>query len=374
MGPLKGIKVVELAGIGPAPIVGMMLADLGAEVILVERATENPNAASDIDPNKMGDTAFFKRGKKSIALDLKKTESVEAVLQLVDGADVFIEGFRPGVVARLGLGPDICLARNPQLVYGHMTGWGQTGPLSQAAGHDMNYLSVTGALHHSGLPGDAPFPTPTIIGDVGGGSLIMMVGIVSALHHARSSGEGQVIDSAICDGSIYNLSLLATICAQGVVDDSTRGNDFFSAASPWCNTYECADGRFVTVQAIEPNFYQELITLCGFGDDPDFANQYDKARWPSAKTKMTRLFLSKSQTDWNELLEGTDACYAPVLNIAEASSHPHNIARENFIRKGDYLQPAPAPKFSVTPQEVGDIPSVGQHTVEILAELKAGLG
>lgn len=367
MGPLKGIKVVEIAGIGPAPVTGMMLADLGAEVILVERKGENPNAAIIKSAN-MDSTAFFKRGKQSIALDLKQPQSVDIVLKLVAQADVLIEGFRPGVMERLGLGPEVCLGLNKKLIYGRMTGWGQKGPLAQSAGHDINYLSLTGALHYSGLAGDTPYPTPTLLGDVGGGAMSLALGITSALLHAQRSGEGQVIDAAICDGTIYNMTLLASLREQGMISEE-RGQDFFSAGSHWCNTYICADGRYITVQALEPNFYRELITRCGFEQDPDFGQQHNPKLWPAARNKMADLFAGKTQAQWCETLEGTDACFAPVLTLPEAAEHPHNQARNNFLNTEGVLQPAPAPKFSSTPQEVGGIPVSGEHNEMVLRQL-----
>jgi crotonobetainyl-CoA:carnitine CoA-transferase CaiB-like acyl-CoA transferase len=345
----------------------MILADLGAEVILVERKTFNPNAVS-VDPTFMGSAAFFKRGKRSIALDLKKSESIELVLALVSKADMLIEGFRPGVMERLGLGPEICFEHNASLVYGRMTGWGQTGPLAQAAGHDLNYVSTSGALHYCGMPGDAPFPTATVIGDVAGGSLHLALGMVSALLHAQRSGEGQVVDAAICDGAAYMMTLFASIREQGTIGD-VRGEDFFTGGSHFCNTYLCADNRYVTVEALEPDFYRELITLCGFADDVDFAEQHKKASWPAAKEKMTRLFASKTQAEWCDLLEGTDACFAPVLSLNEAAAHPHNKARRNFQELDGIIQPAPAPKFSKTPPQMGSVPALGQHGLEIMQEI-----
>jgi len=367
VGPLKGYKVVEIAGIGPAPVAGMILADLGAEVILVERKTFNPNAVS-IDPTFMGSAAFFKRGKRSIALDLKKSESIELVLALVSKADMLIEGFRPGVMERLGLGPEICFEHNASLVYGRMTGWGQDGPLAQVAGHDLNYASISGALHYCGMPGDAPFPTATVIGDVAGGSLHLALGMVSALLHAQRTGEGQVVDAAICDGAAYMMTLFASIREQGTIGD-VRGEDFFTGGSHFCNTYLCADDRYVTVEALEPDFYRELITLCGFAADADFAEQHKKASWPAAKEKMTRLFASKTQAEWCDLLEGTDACFAPVLSLNEAAAHPHNKARCNFQELDGIIQPAPAPKFSKTPPQMGSVPALGQHGHEIMQEI-----
>jgi alpha-methylacyl-CoA racemase len=367
VGPLKGYKVVEIAGIGPGPVAGMILADLGAEVILVERKTFNPNAVS-VDPTFMGSAAFFKRGKRSIALDLKKSESVELVLALVSKADMLIEGFRPGVMERLGLGPEVCFEHNASLVYGRMTGWGQNGPLAQTAGHDLNYASISGALHYCGMPGDAPFPTPMVLGDVSGGSMHLALGMVSALLHAQRSGEGQVVDAAICDGTTYMMTLFASVREQGTIGNE-RGADFFTGGSHFCNTYLCADNRYVTVEALEPDFYRELITLCGFTDDADFAEQHKQASWPAAKEKMTRLFASKTLAEWCKLLEGTDACFAPVLSLDEAAVHPHNQARGNFQDIDGCVQPMPAPKFSKTPQDVGKVPALGQHTQEILDEI-----
>lgn len=367
MGPLEGVKVVEFAGIGPAPIVGMLLADLGAQVVLIERKVMNSNAAT-VDPTLMGKAAFFKRGKKSITLNLSKCSDVEAALSLVAKADVLVEGFRPGVMERLGIGPEVCLEKNPKLIYGRMTGWGQTGPLAPSAGHDLNFSAITGALVYGGLPGDIPFPTPTLQGDVGGGSMSLALGILSALFHVNKTGQGQVIDAAISDGVIYNMMLLASLREQGVISDGDR-NDFFSGAAPWCSTYRCADDRFVTVQALEPNFYQKLISICGFSDDPDFVDQYDKSCWQIAKKKMSAFFGSRTQAECCSLLEGTDACFAPILNISEAANHPHNQARESFIRIDGVLQPAPAPKFSLTKQVVGSIPDLGEHNDNILGPL-----
>lgn len=365
MSALQGIKVIEIAGIGPGPIASMMLADLGAEVILIERKTNNPNA---VDLFKTSNTEFFKRGKQSIALDLKQPEAIELVLSLVEQADMFIEGFRPDVIERLGLGPKICLARKQNLIYGRMTGWGQYGPLAQAAGHDINYIAISGALAYSGFSDDKPFPPATIIGDIGGGSLHLVMGMLAALIHAQRTGEGQVIDAAICDGNVYMQTLLASLYASGVVGDE-RGEEFFTGASHWTNTYQCADGKYITVEALEPSFYQEFITLAGFVNDVDFSGQYNKSLWPAATAKLTKYFKTQPQAYWNEIFEGTDACYAPVLSLKDAVIHPHNVARKNFVTDGDLIQPAPAPKFSKTPSQVGKIPTFGEHTDKILAQL-----
>lgn len=367
MGPLAGIKVVEIAGIGPCPIAGMMLADLGAEVILVERMGVNKNAAA---VGGVTEKAYFRRGKQSIALNLKEPAAVDIVLGLVEKADVLIEGFRPGVMERLGLGPEVCLQRSPALVYGRMTGWGQSGPLAHSAGHDLNYLAISGIIHYSGLPGDAPYPTPTVLGDIGSGSNMLVLGVLSALVHAQRTGEGQVIDAAICDGAVYNQTLLASVRSEGAISEAP-GETFFRAGSHWCNTYICSDDRYITVQALEPDFYRELISICGFRDDADFAGQYDKACWPAARAKMADLFASQPQSHWCELLSGTDACFGPVLTLPEAAENEHIKARQCFLGAEGSLQPAPAPKFSATPQQVGAIPAVGQHSSEILAELQS---
>jgi len=367
MGPLEGVKVVEFAGIGPAPIVGMLLADLGAKVVLIERKVMNSNAAT-VDPAAMGKAALFKRGKQSITLNLSQSNDVEAALSLVADSDVLVEGFRPGVMERLGIGPEVCLQKNPKLIYGRMTGWGQTGPLAPSAGHDLNFSAITGALFYGSLPGDIPFPTPTLQGDVGGGSMSLALGILSALFHVNKTGKGQVVDAAISDGVIYNMMLLASLREQGVINDGKR-NDFFSGAAPWCSTYRCADDRFVTVQALEPKFYQELISICGFGDDQDFTDQYDSSCWEAAKKKMSAFFGSRTQAECCSILEGTDACFAPVLNLAEAANYPHNQARESFICIDGVLQPAPAPKFSLTKQVVGRIPTLGEHNEDVLGPL-----
>jgi crotonobetainyl-CoA:carnitine CoA-transferase CaiB-like acyl-CoA transferase len=260
------------------------------------------------------------------------------------------------------------LCQEKKLIYGRMTGWGQTGPLSQAAGHDANYAAISGAAHYCGLPGDTPYPTPTLIGDIGGGSMSLALGLVCAQLHAQRTGEGQIVDAAICDGCIYNLTLLGSLRALGALAEE-RGGDQFTGSAPWARSYVCADGRYVALQAMEPDFYRELITLCGLADDPDFAKQHVQSRWPAAREKMTALFASKTQTQWCEILEGSDACFAPVLSLAEAAEYPHNKARGNFIEANGYIQPAPAPKFSATKQEVGAAPSLGEHTEAILKEL-----
>jgi len=365
-GPLSGVKVVEIAGIGPAPMCGMIMADMGAEVILVERKGTNPNAAS-IDDNVKH--AFYKRGKRSIVMNLKEPESIAAVLDLVANADMLIEGFRPGVMERLGLGPDECLQRNPKLVYGRMTGWGQTGPLSQAAGHDINYIALAGALYYTGNDGEAPFTPSTVVGDVGGGSMILALGLVCALLHSRTTGEGQVVDAAIADGTAYISTLLAFLRASKLVSDGPRGESFLTAGAPWYNSYECADGEYITVGSLEPGFYNLLVERCGMKDDPDFANQMDRSRWPAGKAKLAELFKSRTRDEWSEKFEGTDICFGPVLTLGEAAEHPHNIARNNFVEIDGFVQPAPAPKFSQTAASAGRVGDAGADTDSVLTEL-----
>ncbi len=366
MGPLAGIKVVEIAGIGPGPCAGMMLADMGAEVVLVERKVPNANTAGIIgDESKQ---AFFNRGKKSIALDLKNPDAIELVLKLVAQADVFIEGFRPGVMERLGLGPEVCIERNSRLVYGRMTGWGQTGPLSQAAGHDPNYIGLSGALWYGGSEQRPPTAPLTLVGDLGGGTMVLLFGILSAVIHAQRTGEGQVIDSAITDGSAYISSLLWMMHNTGQVQNEP-GRGWADWGSPWHDTYECADGKYVTVCALEPQFYQELVERLELTDNPIFANQWDTTQWPSGKRELKNLFLGKTRQQWCDLLEGTDVCFGPVLNFSEAPQHPHNVARGTFLDIDGVVQPAPAPKFSRSEPSVGVPPRAGEHSDEILQAL-----
>ena len=365
MGPLAGIRVVEIGAIGPAPVAGMMLADLGAEVILVERKSGDAMGGIGKDKSRSA-KAFFNRGKKSIALDLKDPESIEVVRKLVRRSDALIEGFRPGVMERLGLGPDDCHSVNPRLIYGRMTGWGQHGPLSQTAGHDLNFIALTGALFYSGHKDETPIAPPTYIGDMGGGAFMLTIGVVSALLNAKTGGEGQVIDAAITDGTATMSALLLSLHQLGMWTNN-RADNILDSGAPWYDTYECADGKYITVGALEPQFYKILIGLLGLDEDPDFAHQMDKRKWPACKSKMTQLFKTRTRQEWCDLLEGTDACFAPVLNFEEAPSHPHNVARETFIQPGGVLQPAPAPRFSSTVLDIKSVPPYpGEHTDEIL--------
>jgi alpha-methylacyl-CoA racemase len=343
----------------------MLFADMGAEVVLIERKGDG-SAVRDLPAGDASRFSIVHRGKKSLAMDLKKPEAAVTLLRLVSDADVLIEGFRPGVMEKLGLGPDDCLAANQRLIYGRITGWGQDGPLSQSAGHDINYIALSGALYHGGHRDSPPAAPPTLVGDVGGGALVLAVGLLAALLAARQSGEGQVIDAAISDGAALMTALLVGLQRQGVWVDQRQAN-FLDGGSHWYDCYECADGAYISVGALEPRFYRELIERCGLGDDPRFAAQFDTSQWPAQKKKMAELFRSRKREDWRELLEGSDACFAPVLNLSEAPQHPHNIARKTFVDFDDVTQPAPAPRFSKTPASISARPPTnGEHSLSVL--------
>ena len=363
MGALSGLRVVEIAGLGPAPFCGMLLADMGAEVVLVERSAGG-------DPLALGANAIINRGKRSLALDLKNPAAVDAVLRLVDGADALIEGMRPGVMERLGLGPDACLARNPRLVYGRMTGWGQDGPLAQAAGHDINYIALSGALWFSGAPGQPPMAPPTLVGDLGGGALYLAMGLLAALLSARQTGVGQVVDAAVVDGSANLMNLLLSAHAAGQ-QPFERGRGLLDGPH-WYGSYACSDGHFVTVGALEPQFNALLFGRLGLGDDPDFRRAYDSRLWPALRSRLAAVFASRPRAHWVALLEGTDACFAGVLTPAEGLSHPHLVARGVYSVRDGVLQAAPAPRFSVTASgEPGPVPVRGADGAAVLRE--AGL-
>jgi crotonobetainyl-CoA:carnitine CoA-transferase CaiB-like acyl-CoA transferase len=365
MGVLSGVRVIEIAGLGPAPFCGMLLADMGADVVLVERG-----GAGGADPLSLGKNAIVNRGKRSIALDLKDPAAADAVLRLVDGADALIEGMRPGVMERLGLGPEACLARNPRLVYGRMTGWGQDGPLAQTAGHDINYIALSGALWFSGAPGAPPMAPPTLVGDLGGGALYLAMGVLAALMSARASGAGQVVDAAIVDGSASLMNLLLSLHAAGQ-QPFERGHGLLDGPH-WYGSYACADGRFVSVGALEPQFNALLFAKLGLADDADFRNAYDARRWPRLRERLAALFATQPQSYWIALLEGSDACFAPVLTPREALEHPHLAARGVYAQRDGVLQAAPAPRFSATPSAIpGAVPDRGEHGAAILRE--AGL-
>ena len=360
MGALSGVRVVEIAGLGPAPFCGMLLADMGADVVLVERGGTGGG-----DPLSLGKNAIVNRGKRSIALDLKDPDAVEAVLRLAAGADALIEGMRPGVMERLGLGPAACLARNPRLVYGRMTGWGQDGPLAQAAGHDINYIALSGALWFSGAPGTPPMAPPTLVGDLGGGALYLAMGVLAAVLSARTTGQGQVVDAAIVDGSANLMNLLLSAHAAGQMPFE-RGRGLLDGPH-WYGAYACADGAFVTVGALEPQFNALLFAKLGLADDPDFRNAYDPRRWPRLRERLAALFATQPRAHWVDLLEGSDACFAPVLTPREALAHPHLAARGVYAERDGVLQAAPAPRFSATPPaEPGAVPARGEHGEAIL--------
>ena len=362
MGPLKGIKIIEMAGIGPGPFCGMVLADLGAEVIRVDRASAKGTGSRQEASN---------RGKKSIAVDLKSKEGVQIVLKLVQEADAIFEGFRPGVMERLGLGPEECMELNESLVYGRMTGWGQDGPLANAAGHDINYISLSGALAAIGRPGSPPVPPLNLIGDFVGGGMLLALGLVSALLESKQSGKGQVVDAAMTDGSALLMTMIYTMQSSGFWKDS-MGSNMLDGGAHFYDTYECSDGKFISLGSIEPQFYKLLCDLAGF-DNNLSSDQMSRHGWPEKKKAVKEIILTKTREEWCQIMEGTDVCFAPVLNMEEAPNHPHNKARQTFIELEGATQPAPAPRFSRTNPEVQSSPSlVGEHTDEILQSLNLG--
>jgi alpha-methylacyl-CoA racemase len=357
MGPLQGMRVVEFAGIGPGPFCAMILADMGAEVIRIDR----PDGAHDAR-----DTVL--RGRRSVTLDLKQPEAVQAALALVAGAEALIEGFRPGVMERLGLGPEACLKRNPKLAYGRMTGWGQHGPLAQAAGHDMNYIAITGALHAMGTQDRKPAPPLNLVGDYGGGGLLLAFGLVSAVLHARATGQGQVVDAAMCDGAALLMAPIYSLMARGRWQPERESN-FLDGAAPWYDTYECADGRYLSVGPIEPQFFALFMRKLGL-DAADHPDRMNPAAWGPLKAKIGAVLRTQPRDHWAALFEGTDACVAPVLSMAEAPAHPHNRARGVFLEREGLLQSAPAPRFSATPPQAGAVPAVkGADNAAILGAL-----
>jgi alpha-methylacyl-CoA racemase len=362
-GPLSGVKVIEIQGIGPGPFCGMLLADMGAEVLRIDRA----QAVRGGDPAQPPlDT--LARGRRSVGVDLKSPDGVETVLRLVEQADAFIEGFRPGVTERLGIGPDECLARNPRLVYGRMTGWGQDGPYSPTAGHDINYIALAGALDPIGRAGEKPVPPLNLVGDFGGGGLILAYGIVCALLEAKTSGKGQVIDAAMVDGAAVLTTFIYGLRAMGFWQDE-RGTNLLDTGAHFYDTYETADGKFVSIGSIEPQFYAELLRLTGL-DKEDLPGQMDRSQWGPMKERLEALFRTKTRDEWDAILESSpDVCYAPVLSMAEAPDHPHNKQRGTFVEVGGVVQPAPAPRLSRTPGAVSRPPAhPGQHTDEALAD------
>ncbi|CAN7781379.1 CaiB/BaiF CoA-transferase family protein [Cupriavidus necator] len=354
---LSGLRIVEICGIGPGPFCAMHLADLGADVIAVERPTNTAQGQSATEGN------VLNRGKRSIVADLKTPDGRELVLRLIEGADALIEGMRPGVMERLGLGPDVCMARNPRLVFGRMTGWGQSGPLAQSAGHDNNYISLSGALYYTGNATEPPSSPITVVGDVGGGALYLAVGILSGILNARRTGKGTVVDAAIVDGSAHMLQLLLATRRKGFIVGE-RGTNIHDS-SHFYSTYRCADGAYITVGSIEPQFYAILLEHLGLSNDPRFGAQWDRQRWPELHKHLTEVFATRTRDEWCALLEKTDVCFAPVLSPEEAARHPHNVARGIFFEDDGQLQTRPAPRFDGKATTPGPIPKRGQHTVEI---------
>lgn len=367
-GPLSGITVIEFAGLGPAPFAGMMLSDHGARVIRIDRAAKKAASGGGANALTARGSDVLARGRESIALDLKRPEAIQIALALIERADVVIEGFRPGVMESLGLGPNVCLARKPSLVYGRVTGWGQTGPLAQAAGHDINYTALSGALHSTARRGGAPVPAPGMIGDFGGGGMLLGFGVLAALHHAKASGTGQVVDASICEGAALLASLLYGWRSAGIWHAEPGTNNGDSGAH-FYDAYACADGKYISIGSIEPQFYKTLRELVGL-DDAAFDRQWDEAAWPTLKERVADAFRRKTRAEWCALLEGTDVCFAPVLSLDEAPRHPHFEARGTFATVDGITQPGPAPRFSATPAApCHPVGAVGDATRELLAEL-----
>ncbi len=360
-GPLVGLKVVELAGIGPGPFSAMLLADLGADVIRVDRQSD-----PGLGVPRGAEFDLMNRSRRSVAVDLKNPHGVETVLKLAEQADVLIDPFRPGVTEKLGLGPDQALARNPRLIYARMTGFGNHGPLAHAAGHDINYIALSGALHSIG-PKDGPIPPLNMIGDFGGGGMYLAFGVLAAVYEAQRSGEGQVVDIGMVDGAISLMTPIYGLHASGYWHDA-RGENILDGAAPFYGAFETADGKFVSIGSIEKKFYAILLDKLGL--DPDtLPAQMDRDHWPELKATIAATIKTKTRDEWVEIMEGTDVCFAPVLSLAEAPSHPHNRARENFVEVAGIAQPAPAPRFSRTPGRVHSPPAVpGEHTETALAD------
>ena len=358
MGPLTGIKVIEMAAIGPVPFCAMMLSDMGAEVIRIDRLSQKGSGSS---------ANVLYRGRKSVAFDLKNSIALDSTLRLSDQADVILEGFRPGVMERLGLGPEVCLERNPKLIYGRMTGWGQSGPLSHAAGHDINYISIAGALGSMGYADRPPAPPLNLIGDFGGGAMYLLAGILAAIVERNSSGKGQVVDAAMTDGTASLLSPFYGLMAMGMWSTERYSNRLDGGAF-YYGSYECSDGKYISLGSLEPQFYALLLEKCGITDET-FKEQSDQKAWPIKREKMEALFKTKTQQEWCGILEGTDVCFAPVLNLKEAPDHPHNKTRQTFVKVQGVTQPAPAPRFSRTQGKIQS-PAVltGENTEEVLSD------
>lgn len=362
-GPLNGIKILEIAGIGPGPFCAMMLSDMGAEVVRVERADRVP----EFFPNTPhGD--LLNRGRRNIAINLKSGEGVKTLLRLVEGADALIEGFRPGVMERLGLSPDVCLARNPRLVYGRMTGFGQEGPLAQVAGHDINYIALAGALESIGRKGGPPTPPLNLVGDFGGGGMLLAFGVACGLVECATSGKGQVIDAAMIDGSALLMTMFHSFASMGGWNDE-RGTNLLDTGAHFYDVYETSDGKYISIGSIEPQFYALLLEHSGLGEGRELPHQMDRDQWPALKRDIAEIFKQKTRDQWCKIMEGTDVCFAPVLSLKEAPEHPHNQQRHTFTVRDGVTQPAPAPRYSRTVPEIGRSPAYpGQHTAEVLAD------
>ena len=362
MGPLQGLRVIELAGIGPCPMCAMLLAEFGADIVRVDRPAD-----SGLGIGMAPEFHLLNRSRPSIAVDLKHPDGVETVLRLVERADALIEGFRPGVTERLGLGPEDCAARNPRLVYGRVTGWGQDGPLSRAAGHDLNYIALTGALNAIGRRGSPPTPPHNLVGDFGGGALYLALGVVAALYEARQSGRGQTVDAAMVDGAASLMTSAYSLRAAGI-SDAPRGENILDSGAHFYDVYETSDGRYVSIAPVEPKFYAELLDRIGLdaGEAPHSANRAD---WPAGKARLATLFRTRTRDEWCAILEGTDACFAPVLGMDEAHRHPHNAARGTFVERDGIVQPNAAPRFDRTPSGIrSSPPASGSGTKTVLAD------
>jgi alpha-methylacyl-CoA racemase len=361
-GPLTGFKVIEIAGIGPGPFAAMLLGDMGADVIRVER----PEA---VRPRRGPNRDVLLRNRRSVAIDLKSTDGRDALLAMVEQVDALIEGFRPGVMERLGLSPETCLARNPALVYGRMTGWGQTGPYAPAAGHDINYIALAGALFHFARADEAPVPPLNLVGDFGGGGMLLAFGVVCGLLEAARSGVGQVVDAAMVDGTALLMAMAWAHRAMGAFDPTSPGRNMLDTGAPYYDVYRCRDGRFISVGAVEPQFYAALLRATGLDGDADFAAQNDRDKWPILKERLREVFATRTRDEWCAVMEHTDICFAPVLAMDEAVDHPHNRERATFTDVDGVTQPAPAPRFSRTPGAIEAAPvHPGEHTVGVLTD------
>ncbi|MEN8245734.1 MAG: CaiB/BaiF CoA-transferase family protein [Thermodesulfobacteriota bacterium] len=359
MGPLEGVKILEVGGIGPGPFCGMMLSDMGADIVRIERQ----GGLALTDPK----YDLLTRNRRSVFVDLRKPEGIATGLKMVEQVDALQEGFRPGVMEKLGLGPDVCLERNPKLVYGRMTGFGQEGPLAKTAGHDINYISMSGALHSIGRKGEKPVPPLNLVGDFGGGGMMLAFGMVCALFEAQKSGKGQVVDAAMIDGSAALMGIIYGLKAAGLWTDRC-GVNLLDTGAHFYDTYETADGKFISIGSIEPQFYALLLEKAEI-DDPEFQEQLNAAKWPSLKAKLDTLFKTKTRDEWCAIMEGTDICFAPVLSLEEAPQHPHNRERNTFVEVDGVVQPAPAPRFSRTrPELKGAPPTPGQDTQSVLED------